>query len=269
MTMNSWKSPCGRAVLFCGDNLEVLPTLEAGSVGAVICDPPYGFHGDGTSRKNAGRYSLDGDSGGGWQQIECDDWNDTIPVEWIPCAAELLVPGGAMLAFTDCQAPRDLWDAYKAAGIHPLRYVYWSKNDPPLNPSKSFTSAIEVAVFGRKEGKVHAWNGACGTRNEFRCAKPPGGSERFHPTQKPVKLMLWLVELISNPGDWILDPFMGSGTTGVAAIKLGRKFIGIERDAGYFEAARKRIEAECAQGRMFEPVDRETHKQGKLTEVEG
>jgi len=79
-----------------------------------------------------------------------------------------------------------------------------------------------------------------------------GNEERFHPTQKPLEVMKWVIELCPK-ADSVLDPFMGSGTTGVAAIQLGRKFIGIERDERYFEIACKRIEQAVAQGQLFAP----------------
>ena len=76
--------------------------------------------------------------------------------------------------------------------------------------------------------------------------------ERHHPTQKPLELMAWCIGQAGNP-QTILDPFMGSGTTGVAAIQLGRKFTGIERERKYFDIACKRIEQAVAQGQLFEP----------------
>lgn len=79
-------------------------------------------------------------------------------------------------------------------------------------------------------------------------AKKPHG----HPAEKPVELMQWIIENSTNEGDVVLDPFMGSGTTGVAALRAGRKFIGIEQDANWFEVARKRLEDEEAQTSLFE-----------------
>lgn len=74
-----------------------------------------------------------------------------------------------------------------------------------------------------------------------------------HPTQKPIRLMAWCIQQLGRP-QTILDPFMGSGTTGVAAIQMGHKFTGIEREAKYFDIACKRIEQAYAQGQLFEPV---------------
>ena len=82
-------------------------------------------------------------------------------------------------------------------------------------------------------------------------AKDESG-ERVHPTQKPLNLMRWCID-VAGDAETILDPFMGSGTTGVAAIQLGRKFIGIEREPKYFDIACQRIEQAVAQGQLFEP----------------
>jgi site-specific DNA-methyltransferase (adenine-specific)/modification methylase len=79
-----------------------------------------------------------------------------------------------------------------------------------------------------------------------------GNEDRYHPTQKPLEVMKWVIELCPK-ADTILDPFMGSGTTGVAAIQLGRKFIGIEREERYFDIACQRIEQAVAQGQLFAP----------------
>jgi len=75
--------------------------------------------------------------------------------------------------------------------------------------------------------------------------------ERFHPTQKPLELMKWVLENYTNEGDTILDPFMGSGTTGVACVQTGRNFIGIEIDPGYFAIAERRIKEAQMQGRLW------------------
>jgi DNA modification methylase len=88
------------------------------------------------------------------------------------------------------------------------------------------------------------WNGMLRANGEKR---------GDHPTQKPIGVMAWCVKLASNETETILDPFMGSGTTGVAAIQLGRKFIGIEREPKYFDIACQRIEQAVAQGQLFAP----------------
>lgn len=122
-----------------------------------------------------------------------------------------------------------------------IRYV--KPNPMPRNRDRRYVVDCEYAIwavchnskwtFNRQDPKYQ--------RPEFRCV-PPTGKKRIHPTEKPVKLMQSLIEIHSNPNDVILDPFMGSGSTGVGALILNRKFIGIELDKQYFDLAKERIE---------------------------
>ena len=128
--------------------------------------------------------------------------------------------------------------------------MIWVKPDgmPQYNgqgPAMGYES-IAAAWCGKGVSK---WNGG-GRHGVFIHCKNSGGKHE-HETQKPVPLMLQLVSLFTDDASTILDPFMGSGTTGVAAVKLGRKFIGIEIDEGYFETACRRIEAAYAQPDFF------------------
>ena len=112
---------------------------------------------------------------------------------------------------------------------------------------REFTRSQAVA---RKPGKVLCWTGG-GTRpNLIQQSKVPG-IEKQHPTQKPIRVMEWCLTPITSPGHVVLDPFMGSGTTGVAALRMGRSFVGIERDPTYYQAAENRLRAELDQGKLF------------------
>ena len=124
--------------------------------------------------------------------------------------------------------------------------VVWAKNNHGAGDLKgSFAPKHELIIFahkGRRELR--------GKRlpDIMQCAKVPGTS-MVHPTEKPVALLEPLIEASTDPGEIVFDPFLGSGTTAVAAVNTGRRWIGIERDADYYEIARKRIEAaELAQG---------------------
>lgn len=116
------------------------------------------------------------------------------------------------------------------------RVIVWEKTNPsPMNGTKIWLSGIELCAFGKRQGGVY--HGHC--RN---CVvRHPCGRHDLHPTQKPLALMEELIELSSNPGDMVFDPFMGSGTTGVAALRKGRGFFGIERSAEYFKVANDRV----------------------------
>lgn len=128
------------------------------------------------------------------------------------------------------------------------RLLIWEKtNAYPLNGQHLWVSNIECCVFARKSGAT--FNGYCkGSVLRY----PFSSIDRYHPTQKPVGLISEMLLTSSNQGDTIFDPFMGSGTTGVAAVKHGRKFIGIEQDAKWFDVACKRIEAEYQNNSLYD-----------------
>lgn len=149
------------------------------------------------------------------------DWDDSVPniKTWLSMAELCCFWGGNY--FSDQLPPTNDW-------------LIWHK----MNDGRSF-SECEMAWtnFGKQVRHLsHHWS----------------GEEKMHPTMKPLSVMLWTIEKAGNPKT-ILDPFMGSGTTGVAAIQLGRKFIGIEREPKYFDIACERIAAAAAQGQMFTP----------------
>jgi DNA modification methylase len=133
--------------------------------------------------------------------------------------------------------------------------MVWSKKHPvPAAPGAGWPSAAELCVYAYRPGRRWAWKGSCPipsnviVADTFRYGQP-GKTE--HPTQKPEAVVDPLIRASSLPRDAILDCFMGSGTTGVAAIKLGRRFTGIEIDPGYFEIACRRIEAALSEPDMF------------------
>ena len=208
----------GDATLYCGDCMSVLPTLD--KVDAVITDQPYGI-GE-SSAKVASREKLAAATDYGFF-----DWDKAPPN---PEVIELIRTKGECLAFfggnyfhlppTSCWL---VWDKMNSGDFADCELVWtnWPK-------------AVRRLQW--------RWNGMIRQGNE----------PRYHPTQKPLEVMKWVIELcpLSNT---ILDPFMGSGTTGVAAIQLGRKFIGIEREPKYFDIACKRIEQAVAQGQLFAP----------------
>ena len=117
------------------------------------------------------------------------------------------------------------------------RLIIWEKTNPsPMNGQHIWLSGVECCVYGKRKGAV--FNGHCNnTVLRFPC-----GRNKLHPTQKPLDLIKQLIEFSSNKGGLVLDPCMGSGTTGIACKELERDFIGIELDKEYFEIAKNRIE---------------------------
>ena len=219
------KVEIGNATMYLGDCMDILPTLP--KVDAVITDPPYGIDiaktstVGGTGKNGKGRAvgrSLATDYGiSQWDQIGMSR------EQWLLIAAtadDYIVWGGNHLA--------DVLG--KSAGM-----LIWDKKCQ--NGWDDTFSEMEVAftnIYSRAKGFRHLWAGALR-------ASETSANVRQHPTQKPIELMRWCIDQAGNP-QTILDPFMGSGTTGVAAVQMGRKFIGIEREPKYFEIACKRIE---------------------------
>lgn len=205
----------GHARLILGDCREVMPTL--GKVDAVVTDPPYGIG----ASSGVGKYGVA--KWGGSADLK---WDDEVPTEALTLILALGVPsviwGGNYFGLPPHRCPL-VWD--KGAGMRNRTFaeceVAWSNLDA--------------------NAKVYC-------RDPLACGDYDG---KQHPTQKPIPLMTWCVQLLPDACQTILDPFMGSGTTGVAAVQMGRDFIGIEREPKYFDNACRRIEDAQKQGDLF------------------
>ena len=201
--------------LICGDCREILPTL--GKVDAVVTDPPYGIGKDGQKQTNGGH--------GGRKAYEFMGWDKSRPDPEIfdlllKAAAHHVIWGGNYFA-----------DLFPATG----KWLVWDKGQR----------------INQSDGEL-AWTSSQGALRIFelnRVALLTDGAE--HPTQKPVEIMKWSIEQLPPGCKTILDPFMGSGTTGVAAVKLGRKFIGIEIEPKYFDIACRRVSDALKSPDMF------------------
>jgi DNA modification methylase len=211
------KIEIGNATLYLGDCMDILPTLP--KVDAVITDPPYGIGIDGqkgSDRKNGNQLR---------KSHEFMGWDDKTPTQEL---FDLILSKGKT---------QIVWGG-NYFGLPPSRgWMVWDKAQKGLTMSDgelAWTN-LEKPLRIFQLHRTHLWQ---------------EGPQ--HPTQKPLALMKWCIEQASNP-ETIIDPFMGSGTTGVAAIQMGRKFIGIEREPKYFEIACKRIEQAVAQPQLFEP----------------
>ena len=237
------KEAIGDATLYLGDCREVLPTL--GRVDAVVSDPPYAVSVAGSANVGPrGTRRLDFFAGD-------DDWG----------TMNALVAGAFGLALDLAPTSATVWCSHRQIGFinealemrgYSTRCLVWrKKNPPPAAPGAGFASAAELAVYGYRPGRF--WGGGQYDANVFDADAyrfgQPGKVD--HPTQKPLSLMEWNVVRIVAPGALVLDPFMGSGTTGVACARLGRRFIGIEIEPRYFDIACRRIEAAQKQADLF------------------
>lgn len=230
----------GDCTLYLGDCLDILPTL--GTVGHCISDPPYEdeLHAAvGRIRRKDGREMV--------QSLGFDGINSRRGD--VAAAVTAAVDGWAIL-FTLAEGVRAWRDDLQAAGAKWDTCLAWIKPDAsPRFNGQGAARGFECAVTAWCGRGYRRWNSG-GKRGVYtHCVNT--NRHGAHPTEKPVPLMREIVSDFTNPGETILGPFMGSGTTGVACAKLGRRFIGIEIDEGYFEIAGERIRKAYAQPDLF------------------
>ena len=221
-------------MLYLGDSRDIMPRL---AFDAIISDPPYGIgyqHGSGGKR---------GDLTNTKAIMHDDEPFDPSYLLELPQIKKTTGGMGAM-------SPVVLWGANHFAHLLPpaKSWLVWDKACG-MGPHSSFVDS-ELAWCSRKTPRTvfhHLWLGILRQGEDNS-----GKTRRLHPSQKPVELMLWCLETARvGIGKTVVDPYMGSGSTGVAALRTGRKFIGIEKCPDYYEVARKRIDAELAQGDLF------------------
>lgn len=210
------------------DCLEGLKALPDDSVDLIIADPPYGISRDlNVKGKRLGTTAILDFNYGEW---------DKFDKEWF----ELALKKTKSWIFTFC-AKKDVglfWTDLEDSGYKAIDVLVWQKPDPiPLNAKSKFLNAWEAIVVGKKNGGT--WNS--NYQHNIIKVQAPKGKERIHPTQKPVELIRQLIELTTDKGGLVLDPFMGSGTTAVAAKATGREFIGFEISKQYWKQANERL----------------------------
>lgn len=222
----------GDARLILGDCREVLPTLS--SVDAVITDPPYGISYVSAWRKHAKTKAIIGD--------------DCAPTDTVQMMACVLNEGGALYLATRHDVAAKWTDAIVDAGLIMKTPIYWDKgNHTSGDLEGDYGSQVEIFIFAHK-GR-HKLRGKR-LSNLWRVPRDVAGD---HPTPKPTRLMEKMILASSDADGVIIDPFMGSGSTGVACVQAGRQFIGIEIERRYFDIACERIARAQAQGQLFQP----------------
>ncbi len=232
----------GDATLYLGDCLEIMPTL--GRVSHVMGDPPYEKEAHKVGRRTQASVR---------RGVNADLDFAAITEDMRRRSAEMAVAAsdGWLIFFCQAEAAGYWRDEIERSGGKYKRTMVWIKPDstPQLNgqmPAPGYES-MPLAWCG--SGRPH-WNGG-GRRGVFTHLTNNQERDGAHPTEKPMSLMRELVHLFSNSEETILDPFMGSGTTGAACADLGRKFIGIEISEKYFDIACRRIELAYKQPRLF------------------
>ncbi len=255
----------GRATLYLGDAREILPTL--GKVDHIIADPPY----EDELHAAVGKFATLRNDGKSYASNKLESFGfDGVNLARDEIAAACVEASqGWCILFTLAEGVRTWRDALQAHGAKYDTCCAWIKPDsaPRFNgqgPARGFECFVTAWCApghraARRTGGGHAaqarrghrsWN-AGGKRGIY--TYPTNNPDRtgLHPTEKPRRLMAEIISDFTSDGQTICDPFMGSGTTGVAAVQMGRDFIGIEQDPAHFATACKRIEDAQRQGDMF------------------
>jgi DNA modification methylase len=206
----------------------------------IIADPPYviskqsNFH-TMPDRKN----QRTGTNFGSWD-------NEFDNTEWINKSYEISDKGGSLIVFNDFKKATNIYDIATKAGYEYKDTIIWHKTNPmPRNRDRRYIPDIEMLQWYVKPGAKWTFNRQNNKYESCIMSFPSesgGGFKRYHPCQKPVKLLEQLIRIHSNEGDLIVDPFLGGGSTMIACMDTGRNCIGFELDKEIFEVAKKRIE---------------------------
>lgn len=231
-----------------GDANKLIRDLEPASVDLILTDPPYNINPYSTGKmKFTWRNDIDNDLA---------EWDSKPfhPADWLDEFRRVLKPTGNIFVFTTYHV-LGKWHEVFDPQFDTFQFMVWHKKNPiPKVRRAGFLNSCELIICMWNQG--HTWNFTKQAEMHNFIETPIcGGKERLknpkHPTQKPVKVLEHIIRIASNEGDLVLDPFMGVGSTGEAALNLKRKFIGFEIDEPYFEAAKQRIADVDSQTRLI------------------
>jgi site-specific DNA-methyltransferase (adenine-specific) len=240
--------------LYGGDSLAALDRIierhPDGVFDAIFADPPYFLSNGGMTCKSGRQAKVDK---GAWDKSRGAESNHEFNREWLRRCQQALKPDGTIWISGTQHVIFSVGFALQQLGFKLLNDIAWEKPNPPPNLScRYFTHSTETILWAAKnERSKHAFNyaamraanGGRQMKSVWRMKAPAGAEKRHgrHPTQKPLELIERCLLASTNPGALVLDPFLGSGTTAVAAARLGRRCVGVEMDAAFLETARKRV----------------------------
>lgn len=228
-----------------GDCVHHLDKLESESIDLVLTDPPYNL---GLFMKNRAtnlsRMRENYFGAAGWDNAPPEQWEQLMSL-FFEKLVRTLKPGATVVVFMAILKVETIVRLAEEHGLYYKTTGIWHKTNPmPRNMNLHFVNSTEPWIYFTYKARRGTFNNGGTLRHDFIESSATPGSEKKHgkhPTQKPLVILKYFVRLLSNPGDTVLDPFMGSGSSGVAATTLNRNFIGIELDEEYFEIAKKRI----------------------------
>ena len=246
-------------VLYHDDCLKVLSGIPSNSIDLIFADPPY-FLSNGGITCHAGK--MVSVNKGTWDISNGVEKNHEFNKAWLRECQRILTYNGTILVSGTAHIIHSIGHAMQQLGFKLLNDIVWFKINPPPNLScRYFTHSTETIIWAAKSYKSrHIFNykdmkAVSGKQMKstwqdlFWAITPPKREEKTHgkhPTQKPLQLLERIISAASGKGDIVLDPFNGHGTTGIAAFRLNRKYIGIELEKSYLEATKKRLHDEIS-----------------------
>ena len=226
--------------------INAMEGMDERSVDLILTDPPYNlgkFMKDRATNLKQMRPNFFGSAG--WDDLEFDEWVEYMD-KFFEEAARVSKIGGSMIVFMSIIKVETIIRLAQKHGFYYKTTGIWHKTNPmPRNMNLHFINSTEAwiyFVYKKHTGTFN--NNGKAVHDFFETSVTPTGERKFgkHPTQKPIQLLEQMILLLSNPGDLVFDPFMGSGSTGVAALKNGRDFIGSEISQEYCDICKSRME---------------------------
>ena len=241
----------GRAIhLYRGDALELLRGAESESFELIFADPPYFLSNGGVTCQSGKRVSV---NKGAWDKAPAIEEIQAFNMAWLGECKRLLTPAGTLWVTGTAHNIYSVGFALQTLGYKILNDIAWYKVNPPPNLAcRYFTHATETLLWAKRDAAAkHTFNyqemklanGGRQMQSLWQIKSPGAREKRYgkHPTQKPEALLERIMRAASNMADRVLDPFCGSGTTGVVAARLKRRFTGFDVDENYLRIASQRI----------------------------
>lgn len=250
----AWTSKDQTSSLYHGDAFDVMEGLIPESIDCIWTDPPYGLSNDGTTCRGGKRVSV---NKGDWDRSPGVTNTHDFSLQWLEACHRLLKPAGTIWITGTLHIHPSIGLALQQLGFRILNDIIWEKTAPPPNLGcRCFTHATEIIYWATKAPKnsKHKYtfnyelmkleNKGKQMKNVWKFGRPSQAETLLgkHPTQKPVPLISRCLRASTIAGDLVFDPFVGSGSTGVAALELDRRFIGCEQDDDYIDIATARLD---------------------------
>lgn len=234
------------STIYNGDCTVEMQKIANDSVDLILTDPPYNLGNFMINRStNLAKMRENFFANAGWDNLEFDEWVERMD-SFFEDAARIIKTGGSMIIFMSIIKVETIIKLAEKHGFYYKTTGIWHKLNPmPRNMNLHFVNSTEAWIYFTYKKKTGTFNNENKMIHDFIETPVVSNGEKKagkHPTQKPIALLEHFVKLLSNEGDLVVDPFMGSGSTGVVCKKLDRNFVGVEFDKEYYEIAKRRIE---------------------------